>query len=207
MVEIKMKNNITILPSEGKPNIDEEKFLNQYEISKDSFENFPLIIVGIRGFFASANENKRNIYDDAIIVWSPVKNIFSPFNGNTDPSRIRKGSGTGVSKGIAVLDPGLWPVYRFDIHNGSHPHEAICQRNGPVNVTRDGETNYSDSGYFGINIHRGGFSTTSSLGCQTIPPDQWDEFYKTAKSIALDLWGTAWRKNTVLYLLVDHIIS
>jgi lysozyme len=41
-----------------------------------------------------------------------------------------------------------------------------------------------ETGYFGINIHRGSDTTTSSLGCQTVPPkqEQWNSFRQLVKS-------------------------
>lgn len=130
--------------------------------------------------------------------------MFVAFNGNTDPSRVRKGTGTAeATKGMAVLDVGVWKSYRFDVHGGSQPHEAICQRAAKVDVTRDGDPSYPDIGYFGINIHRGGYYATSSIGCQTVPPSQWDEFYGVAKSTAQHLWNGSWRQKTVAYVLLD----
>jgi lysozyme len=46
-------------------------------------------------------------------------------------------------------------------------------------VTRDGE---GDSMGTAINLHKGGYNTTSSLGCQTIHPDQWQAFYAMTRS-------------------------
>ena len=47
-------------------------------------------------------------------------------------------------------------------------------------------------GDFGINIHEGGYGTTSSLGCQTIPPDdQWATFIALAISEAKRIHGDA----------------
>jgi hypothetical protein len=63
-------------------------------------------------------------------------------------------------KGAAILVPGQYlGVYRLDLHNGKY--RAVCQRNGPVNVFRDGDRDKVfdldprtvQSGSFGINIH------------------------------------------------------
>lgn len=198
---------IEILPSSDLPEITGnqiQKCLDKYH--PDKTKEYPLMVVGIRGFFY--DDNKRGVYDDVIVLYvpnsDPAKTLCLPFNGNTDPSKIRKGQGTGSAKGMAVLDTGLWAVYRFDRHNGSSPHDAICERAGAVTVTvtRDGNPPYQEKGDFGINIHRGGFASTSSLGCQTIPPSQWNKFYDAAKKAAIELWKDAWKQKTVAYVLV-----
>lgn len=191
--------NIKILPDAGRPTITAEVLEEKLQTYQDQLKLYPLTIVGIRGYFSSigpTSNNDRNIYDDAIILRVPSLKIFSTFNGNTDPSSVHKGFGTAKqTKGMAVLKTGIWPVYRFDKHNGSQPHEAICQRAEKVTVMRDGDPPYPDTGNFGINIHRGGFTKTSSLGCQTIPPEQWDEFYHQASTAAKQLWGDDWKKR------------
>lgn len=131
-------------------------------------------LVGVRGFYlegmGDASKNDRRIYDDAFFLVTP--NAFASFNGNVDPNGTRKGKGTGSKKGMANLKTGLW-AYKPGKHRG---YDAFVQA-GKVTVIRDGiDGDYPDTGYFGINIHRGGISTTSSLGCQTIPPSQWDSF-------------------------------
>lgn len=201
-------SRVEILPESGRPQITPETLEKLLEPYKDQLEHFKLTIVGIRGFFPSigpTGKNDRNVYDDAIILRVPSLSTCVAFNGNTDPTRIHKGYGTNEqTKGMAVLNTGLWPVYRFDKHNGSQPHEAICQRDGKVTVTRDGDPPYPDTGHFGINIHRGGYTKTSSLGCQTIPPEQWNEFYDKASGAAKKLWGDAWKKETIAYVLLEH---
>lgn len=124
-------------------------------------------LVGIRGYYHDDHSaNLRGIYDDAIFLVTP--DMFVPFNANTDPSVFRKG--------IAKLRAGIWQ-YKLGIHGLSRPkaqqYQALVQA-APVTVLRDGGAD--DSGWFGINIHRGGINSTSSLGCQTIPPAQWPAF-------------------------------
>jgi lysozyme len=164
----------------------------------------PFFVAGVRGYYrdtmGAAGANDRSIYDDALFLVSP--SIFAAYNGNTDPSRVRRGSGTGAAKGMASLRPGLWRVHRFDLHNGKYL--ALCQRAGPVTVTRDGAAgDYADTGMFGINIHKGGHGTTSSEGCQTIPPAQWDSFIASAVDQAKRLHGARWRSATIPYVLLD----
>lgn len=201
--------NIKILPDSGRPEIAVDVLEKKLQPYQDQLKQYPHTIVGIRGFFSSigpTGQNDRNIYDDAIILRVPSLNIFTTFNGNTDPSRVHKGFGTKAqTKGMAVLKTGFWSVYRFDKHNGSQPHEAICQRAGKVDVMRDGDPPYPDTGNLGINIHRGGFTKTSSLGCQTIPPEQWDEFYNQASTAAKQLWANDWKKQVVAYVLLGNI--
>ncbi len=203
-----MAGSVQILPQAGRPDISAETLEEWLIPHKEELQKFQLSIVGIRGFFpvmGASGQNDRTVYDDAIILRVPSLNIFSAFNGNTDPSRIYKDSGKSEqTKGMAILKTGLWPVYRFDRHNGNQPHEAICQRAGAVTVIRDGDPPGPDTGNFGINIHRGGFAKASSLGCQTIPPEQWDEFYFQASDAAKKLWGSVWKSKVIAYVLLKN---
>ncbi len=166
-----------------------------------------LFVAGIRGYYrdtmGAPGQNDRGIYDDAIFLVSPA--FFGSYNANTDPSRVRKGRGISESsKGMARLNPGLWRVHRFDRHAGKYL--ALCQRAGPVTVTRDGiDGDYADTGMFGINIHRGGWSNTSSLGCQTVHPSQWASFIASAVDQAKRYHGRRWAQATIPYALLDGI--
>lgn len=125
-------------------------------------------LLGVRGYYKQTMgnpvTNDRGIYDDAIFVITP--DTFVSFNANTDPSITRKG--------VAVLKPGIWK-YKKGKHKINSPtgYAAFVQAD-KVTVARDQQGD--DTGFFGINIHKGGFNTTSSLGCQTIYPDQWEAF-------------------------------
>lgn len=157
-------------------------------------------VVGVRGYYLNslgvAGKNDRGIYDDAIFVMAP--GIFGAFNANTDASRVRKGRGTGAGKGMAGLKAGVWPSYILGKHRNQY--QALVQRGGPVTVIRDGiDGDYEDTGYFGINIHKGGVTTTGSAGCQTIPPDQWEAFMALIRRAL-----TAARQTRVTYVLIEE---
>ncbi len=136
----------------------------------------PVCVIGVRGYYKNTmgqpGLNDRGIYDDALFIVGD--DCFASFNGNVDPSSYRKGKGTGIFKGMASLKEGLYRSHMLGLHRGKYM--ALIQTGGRVTVVRDGTPNYEDTGYFGINIHKGGYSTTSSLGCQTIHPDQWQSF-------------------------------
>jgi hypothetical protein len=165
---------------------------------------FPVVVVGIRGYYLNtlgqAAKNDRGIYDDALFIDAPA--VTASFNANTDPSTFRKGKGKGAGKGIACLKPGLWMSYGFGLHRGNYL--ALVQVKAPVTVVRDGNPDYEDTGHFGINIHKGSFNSTSSLGCQTIYPQQWDSFISLAKDQSMRSFGDQWKKITLPYVLIDN---
>jgi len=150
-------------------------------------------LLGVRGYYRDSmgkvGENDRGIYDDAIFLNSPSCHVA--FNANTDPSIYRDH--------VAVLKPGLW-FYKLGIHGLSKPkvlqYQALVQA-APVCVNRDNGP--MQEGWFGINIHRGSRSTTSSLGCQTIYPDQWEAFMALVKD-QLQRYG----QKVVPYLLREY---
>lgn len=134
----------------------------------------PVILFGQRGYYARSMGptpgNDRGIYDDALfIIWPDG---FAAFNANTDPSIWRPR--------VATLKPGIWRYkpgsHGITFNRPGYPYPAFVQA-GPVTVRRDKAGD--DTGWFGINIHRGSERTTSSLGCQTLPPKQWDFFRDT----------------------------
>jgi len=152
-------------------------------------------LVGIRGYYLNSmgekGKNDRGIYDDAIFLVSPT--AYVTFNANTDPSVHRKG--------IASLVPGVH-MYRKGRHGISkgpgYPALRPATKNEALPVWRDGEG--ISIGYH-INIHRGGHSTTSSLGCQTIPLGQWQAFISLVYE-EMDRYS----QKTIPYLLIENSI-
>lgn len=160
-----------------------------------------LFVVGIRGYYrdtmGKVGANDRGLYDDAIFIVAPGLH-FSSYNANVDPSAYRLGKGIGAGKGMASLKPGLWRAHKFGLHKGQYP--ALIQTGGKVTVHRDGAPSYDDTGWFGINIHKGGINTTSSEGCQTIPPAQWPAFIANMDDLAKRL---GLRSAVIPYALLE----
>lgn len=198
---------MSVVP-ENRPRLSYSELLPMVQAAGLRTEDHPVFVAGIRGYYRTTmgdpNRNDRGIYDDAIFLVSAA--FFGSYNGNTDPSGRRPGRGFGAGKGMARLKPGVWLAYRFDNHGSrSGPYPAICQRAGPVTVVRDGiDADYEDTGNFGINIHRGSWNRTSSEGCQTIYPAQWDSFISSAQDQARRFHGDRWRRVTIPYVLLEQ---
>jgi lysozyme len=151
-----------------------------------------LALLGVRGYFKDTmgeiGKNDRGIYDDAIFVISP--SAYVSFNANTDPSYYRDG--------VAVLLPGLYRYRKgkHGISKGSgYPALRPATKDEALPVMRDGKG--ISTGYH-INIHRGSNNSTSSLGCQTIPPSQWMAF-QTLVYEQMDRYS----QTTIPYLLIE----
>lgn len=205
------ENKSTVIPDDAETGAPTKQTLSQGDgprITKERVEEIlrankvdlsDFCMLAIRGYYldtyGAKGENDRRVYDDAIIQY--YGDGFYTFRANVDPNGVRKGFGFGSSKGMANLMEGIWP-YQKGKHNGSVPHMAFIQA-GKVTVLRDGNPNYKDTGWFGINIHRGGVNSTSSLGCQTIQPKDWDKFRDLAYG-ELDKRG----QKVFKYILVDE---
>lgn len=121
---------------------------------------YNLNIIGIR---TNHNNKVTNKFDDFLVV------IYNNEKGREIRCIYRITTEPGVSfmknplnkKGTAILVPDQYRgTYKIDKHRGKY--EALCQRNKPVKVYRDGNKDdvYDmlpetiESGMFGINIHR-----------------------------------------------------
>lgn len=175
----------------SRPQLSREDVITQ--LSLYHLVDYPVKLLGIRGYYrdtmGAPGKNDIGIYDDAIFVESP--DSFKSYNANTDPSRI--------FPKVAILKPGGPYLYKVGMHNMKNPYEALRQY-GTVTVLRDGiPVSDSPGRRFYIDIHRGGYGTTSSLGCQTIHPDQWPGFMRDIKQ--------ALKKNNqtiIPYILIDN---
>lgn len=137
--------------------------------------NYNLNIIGVR-----SNTNKRvtNKFDDVLVVIYRDNNdvvVHKCFDITTKPGLYYMNNPTN-GKGTGILVPnqyrGCWEI---GFHQGKY--KALCQRK-PVTVYRDNnrdsvydlEPNHTDTGIFGVNIHKAGTNSTQvdkwSAACQ-----------------------------------------
>lgn len=176
------------------------------------------IILGIRGGDANGT-NQVGIYDDIIAIVTP--DFFKAYNANTDPSRLYDGVAV-LQPGVYQYIKGLHGMRHLNLSNIDDrtiynkletsgkdvaptpgrilPYWAFRQHSN-VTVLRQGATKPvtdSPGSRFWIDIHRGGYKTTSSAGCQTIFPDQWEDFRNHGFDAMI-----SYKQPIVSYLLVN----
>jgi hypothetical protein len=161
-----------------------------------SNKTYDVNIVGIRNNSTSVADKVTNIFDDLLTISFKDENKnwkFYSWSATVDPGKkaVREFSNR---RGVARLVPGQYRgVWRIDKHQGKY--DALCQRNGNVTVWRDAnkdlvfDEKVTDTGMFGINIHKAGRDSTWvenwSEGCQVFKRAlDFDEFMKICKKAA-----------------------
>ena len=142
-----------------------------------SNKTYDVNIVGVRNNTPSVADKVTNVFDDSLTISYKDESgnwQFFCWLGTCDPGK--KGVMEFHNKGgVARLVPNQYRgVWKIDKHQGKY--EALCQRNGNVTVWRDAnrdllfEEKVTDTGMFGINIHKSGTDSTWvenwSEGCQ-----------------------------------------
>jgi len=142
-----------------------------------SNKTYDVNIVGVRNNAPSVADKVTNVFDDTLTISFKDESgnwQYYAWNATCDPGK------KGVmefhnNKGVARLVPGQYRgVWKIDKHQGKY--DALCQRLGNVTVWRDAnkdllfEEKVTDTGMFGINIHKAGTDSTWvenwSEGCQ-----------------------------------------
>jgi len=188
-----------------------EETMKQKDYKYFSTGDYNLNVIGIRN--SSTGFKVTNRFDDKMTLSYKEKGIwkFHMFDCTTDPGThwveniMRK-------EGVAVLKPGQYRhSHKIRKHQGRY--EALGQQN-PMTVYRDNnrDNNYdlndnnTQTGLFGINIHRAtkyaGKKSSQvdkwSAGCQVIASnDDWKLFMKICRK-ARDTWN-----NNFTYTLLD----
>jgi hypothetical protein len=161
----------------------------------DANKNYDVNIVGVRNNAPSVADKVTNVFDDFLTISFKENSNWQFFcwNATTDPGK------KGVQqfhnkKGVARLIPGQYRgVWSVDKHQGKY--DALCQRLGNVTVWRDAnkdlvfEEKTTDTGMFGINIHKAGQDSTWvenwSEGCQVFKRvKDFDAFMSICKKAA-----------------------
>ena len=188
-----------------------EETMKQKEYKYFTRGEYNLNVIGIRN--SSTGFKVTNRFDDLMTLSYKENGIwkFHTFDCTTDPGThwveniMRK-------EGVAVLKPGQYKhSHKIRKHQGRY--EALGQQN-PMTVYRDNnrdnnydlDDNNTQTGLFGINIHRAtkyaGKKSSQvdkwSAGCQVIASnDDWRLFMKICRK-ARDTWN-----NNFTYTLLD----
>ena len=155
-------------------------------------------LVGVRGYYKNTlgkpNVNDIGIYDDAIFLVSPE--VYASFNANVDPSVLKSNIATLVP-GVHMYKKGKHGISRGPGYPALRP--ATHRERLPVlRWNKKTQDYYYDTG-FAINIHKGALKSTSSEGCQTIYPSQYDAFINLVYSEM-----NRFSQKLIPYLLVEY---
>jgi hypothetical protein len=165
----------------------------------------PELLNQLRTYYASKNipvdetnifgvrfeeDQQKDLFNDWLGVWTQ-HNVFVAI-GTTDPGK--KTTETSL-KGAAHLICGyhsrIWQAGIHGQHNPLFAHPALCQTGNKISVWRDKnkdfdydkETDFIDTGYFGINFHRASkikdVETIGdySAGCQVMQNEKDFQFF------------------------------
>jgi lysozyme len=175
-------------------------FIDKLQSSMKKFGAEPwngkdLIIFGLEAYYqlmGDPTKNDRAMFDDVLCLLSD--RLFLAVNANLDPTGFRKGSGHSSSKGMGTIHYGVHKdAYAIGWHKQVYP--AVRQV-GEITVRReasssqkadiviDGISYYFEKGsHQAMNMHPARLTSTSSLGCQTLPVGhQWDLFIRAIVS-------------------------
>ncbi len=174
-------------------------------------KGYDVNIVGIRN-----NETKgrvTNAFDDKITISYKIDGEwqYHEFNCTTDPGSHWVDHPM-LEKGVAILKPGQYRgSHKLRLHQGKYlalgqKKDVTVYRDGNLDGKYDFNEDNTDTGLFGINIHRatarkGGKSTRVdkwSAGCQVIADnDDWYEFLDICQA-AREIHG-----NSFSYTLLE----
>jgi hypothetical protein len=173
----------------------------------NSAKDYDVNIVGIRN--SSKGNKVTNVFDDCLTISYKQNGEWKShcWAATTEPGKkgMQKGKARG---GVAILVPGQYRgVYAISKHQGKY--DAVCQRLGNVTVWRDPnkdlifDTTKTDTGMFGINIHKAGVDSTWvenwSEGCQVFKRvKDFNEFMSICKAARKSGWD-----NKFTYTLLD----
>ncbi len=159
-------------------------------------KGYDVNIVGVRNNEESIKDKVTNVFDDCLTISYKDESgnwQFFCWMATCDPGKkgVQQFSN---KKGVARLVPNQYRgVWKVDKHQGKY--DALCQRLGNVTVWRDAnkdlvfEKNVTDTGMFGINIHKAGQDSTWvenwSEGCQVFKRvKDFDQFMSICKKAA-----------------------
>jgi len=116
------------------------------------------------------NDDAPNKFNDVRMVMSFAEEkpiIKGIWQATTEPGKLYTVRPVN-HKGAARIKFGQYEAWQVGMHRGNH--EALVQTGGPVTVCRDLNKDYEregdkeDTGYFGINQHRGYDSASDDIG-------------------------------------------
>lgn len=176
--------------------------------------DYNLNIIGVRNLLNGPVTD--NTFNDALVVLYKVNGKWEKYvwQFTTDPG-ITSLTKPVNSNGCAILKPGQYRnVYKLDYHKNKYI--ALCQRLGPVTVYRDNNKNNildfihtkTETGYFGVNIHKAGtdsiYVNSWSAGCQVFKKENNFNTFITLCRRAEKIYGN---RFTYTLLITDELIN